>query len=83
MSLMVRDTLQKISSFTVPIDELTDDDDLFDAGLSSFDLINLITCLETALDIEFPGDVMTREHFATVTSIDNTIASLEKSEAAP
>ena len=83
MSSMVRSALRQITSFAGLADHLAPDDDLFAAGLSSFDLINLILCLENLSGVEFPHEVMTRDHFSTVARIDETITALTHKEPAP
>lgn len=73
----VRMALQQTASLAVPAVLLKDQDDLYDAGLSSFDLINLITYLEDLYGIEFTIDMMNRETFVTIENIAQAIDVLQ------
>lgn len=76
----VRMALAQSVSLPVSPEELGDNDNLFDAGLSSFDLINLITFLEDQHGLEFPPEFMDRDHFKTIGRIQTVLAALtEKS----
>lgn len=74
---MVRNALQQTSTLSVPVEQLKDDDDLFDAGLVSFDLISLIAFLETTYGIEFPAEAMHRQTFMTINNISTTLMALK------
>jgi acyl carrier protein len=76
VSELVRDILQQAVTLSVPVSSLSEDDDLYEAGLSSFDLITLITTLEEKSRVEFPLELMVRETFATIERISSTIDSL-------
>lgn len=76
----IRAALQQ-SSLYLP-EDISEEENLFDAGLSSFDLINLIMSLEEICAIEFPLDAMRRENFATITKIRETISALRNKTAA-
>jgi acyl carrier protein len=80
---MIRNALSQVSSLAIRADDLGDHDDLFAAGLSSFDLINLILCLEDIFGIEFPAALMSRDHFSSVAHIEETIAAIKDEELAP
>ena len=80
---MIRNALRQVSSLAIATDSLGAHDDLFAAGLSSFDLINLILCLEELYGIEFPTELMTRDHFSSVARIEETIAAIKQKELAP
>lgn len=76
MSELVRDILQQAVTLSVPVSSLGEDDDLYEAGLSSFDLITLITALEEKSKVEFPLALMVRETFATIGRISSAIDRL-------
>jgi acyl carrier protein len=75
MTDTVREALRQTSSLSMPVVAIGDDEDLFDAGLSSFDLVHLITYLEDVCGIEFPREAMTRENFSTISRIGATMAA--------
>jgi D-alanine--poly(phosphoribitol) ligase subunit 2 len=80
---IVREALRQTSSLAVPIGQVSDEDDLFDTGLTSFDLVYLITYLEDVCDIEFSREAMTCDNFSTIARISAAIAAAPRSELAP
>jgi acyl carrier protein len=58
--------------------ELSDDSDLYDAGMSSHASVHLMLALENEFDIEFPDSLLTRDVFRTVGSISEAVSQLAK-----
>jgi acyl carrier protein len=52
------------------------DQPLYDAGLSSLDLVNLMLAVEAAFDLEIPQQDITPENFRSVTAIGRLVESL-------
>ncbi len=63
-----------------PIDlrRLGDDDDLYDAGLSSLACVNLMLALEDTYDVEFPERMLRRATFASIAAIRAAVAALRE-----
>jgi acyl carrier protein len=80
MTEIVREALRQTSSLAMPIMQIADDDDLFDAGLSSFDLVYLITYLEECCSIEFSREAMTRDNFSTIARVSAAMAIAGRKE---
>lgn len=59
---------------------LGDDQDLYDAGLSSFSSVQLMLALESELDIEFPERMLNRRTFQSVASIEASVRELLPAE---
>ncbi len=55
---------------------LTVDADLYQAGMSSHASVNVMLALESALDIEFPDELLKRSAFASIASIRTAILSI-------
>lgn len=83
MNSTIRDVLAKFGQLPVSVDTLTDDADLYAAGLSSFASVQLMLGLEEAFDIEFPDSMLNRKSFASIAAIETTVkAILDGKEAA-
>ena len=78
----VRTILREQVRFSNDVDKLSDDDDLFQAGLTSHASVNLMLALEATFDIEFPDEMLKRSTFESVGSICNAIQSLAGDEVA-
>lgn len=55
---------------------LGDDDDLYDAGMTSRGSVSLMMALEEALELTFPDDMLRRDVFHSVSSIARAVAQL-------
>ncbi|MBA4493462.1 phosphopantetheine-binding protein [Paenactinomyces guangxiensis] len=54
---------------------LNDDSDLFNEGIDSLSLIELIVALEEQLNIQISDDDLSRENFRSINSICNLLTS--------
>ncbi|CAN7386946.1 phosphopantetheine-binding protein [Phenylobacterium sp. LjRoot225] len=52
------------------------DQPLYDAGLSSLDMVNLMLAVEAEFDVEIPQEHIAPENFRSVAAIDRLISSL-------
>jgi acyl carrier protein len=68
----------------LPVDAgtLSDDADLYEAGMTSHASVTLMLALEDAFDVEFPDRMLTREVFQSIGSIQAALAELTEAEAA-
>jgi acyl carrier protein len=69
----VRDVLREHARLPVEVDTLSDDADLFAAGMTSHASVNLMLALEDAFDVEFPDRMLTRSVFESVGNITAAI----------
>jgi acyl carrier protein len=78
----VRGILRDQIGLPTDVDTLSEDSDLFRAGLTSHASVNLMLALEAAFDIEFPDEMLKRSTFETVASICEAVANLQAREVA-
>jgi acyl carrier protein len=50
--------------------------DLYQAGLSSHASVNVMLALESAFDVEFPDQMLTRSVFSSIAAIRGALAQL-------
>jgi D-alanine--poly(phosphoribitol) ligase subunit 2 len=62
----VRAIVGSMNLVPVPVDGLSDEANLFDAGMTSFGSVQLMMAIEEEFDIEFPNSLLTRKTFATL-----------------
>jgi acyl carrier protein len=72
----VRLILREHGRLAVDVDSLTDDSNLYDAGLTSHASVTLMLALEERFDVEFPDRMLRRGAFASVAAIRVGIAEL-------
>jgi acyl carrier protein len=74
----IRRVLRDHARLPVDVDNVRDDADLFQAGMTSHASVNVMLALEDAFDIEFPDRMLKRSVFE---SVDGIAAALEELEA--
>ena len=60
----------------VGVDALSNDQDLYSAGLTSFAAVQLMLALEDRFDVEFPEQMLNRRSFASIEAIAGCIHQL-------
>jgi acyl carrier protein len=55
---------------------LEDTSSLYDAGLTSLDLVNLMLAVEAEFDLEIPQEEMTPDNFRSVEAIERLVETL-------
>jgi acyl carrier protein len=73
----VRAVLRDHARLPLEIDDLADDDDLFQAGMTSHASVGVMLALEETFDLEFPDSMLTRRMFESVASIRAAVAAIE------
>lgn len=63
--------------------EITDETDLYGAGMKSFASVQLMLALEGAFGIEFPEEMLNRATFRSVTTIAEALATLSVASPTP
>jgi acyl carrier protein len=81
MSERIRAVIREAAVVPASIDALADDQDLYEAGLTSFGSVQLMLALEVAFDVEFPERLLTRRTFGSVLSIERSMAEIARQQA--
>ena len=82
MKQKIRELLSKFGTLPVSVETLSDNADLYAAGLSSFASVQLMLGLEEAFDVEFPDQYLNRKSFASIDAINDTMGMILKSQEA-
>ena len=72
----IRAVLREHGRLSRPVDQLSDGDDLYQAGMTSHASVNVMLALEGAFDIEFADHMLKRSVFSSVASIHDAVAEL-------
>lgn len=74
----IRATLQEVGNLAVDVSSLDEADDLYDAGLTSLNTVNLMLAIEDCFECEFPEDMLSRETFQSIRSIAEAVVQLTR-----
>jgi acyl carrier protein len=74
----IREILIQHGRLSVPVDQITNDGDLYKAGLTSLATVGLMLALEDNFDIEFPDSLLSRKTFSSIEAILDAVTQLEK-----
>jgi acyl carrier protein len=72
----IRRIIAEHGRLTLDIASLSDDADLYAAGMTSHASVNLMLALEDAFDLEFPDSMLRRGIFESVDSIAAAVGEL-------
>ena len=72
----VRNILKKNGRLSVPVKDLADDGDLYNAGLTSLATVSVMLALEDEFDIEIPDNMLSRKTFESIDSIIEVVEEL-------
>lgn len=78
----IRDILAEHARMPVDPATLSDNDDLYDCGMTSHASVQVMLGLEEAFDVEFPDSMLTRSVFGSIASISSAIEQLGRAVAA-
>jgi acyl carrier protein len=81
MKADLRRVLSETACLDVPVESLSDTDNLYAAGLSSLGTVRVMLAVEEALGIEIPGELITFELFQCIESIASALAPLVREES--
>ncbi|AXF23707.1 acyl carrier protein [Burkholderia pyrrocinia] len=76
----IRTILKHVAHLEAAIDSIGDGDDLYEAGLSSLDTIQLMLAIEKQFNIEIPDEMLNRNLFRSIDALANTVATLQRTE---
>jgi acyl carrier protein len=77
----IRKVLSDHGRLLVGVETLGDDDDLYQAGLTSHANVTVMLQLEDAFDVEFPDTMLRRSTFESVAAIRRALQQLEAASA--
>nr|WP_249220756.1 acyl carrier protein [Burkholderia cenocepacia] len=76
----IRTILKHVAHLEAAIDSIGDGDDLYEAGLSSLDTIQLMLAIEKQFNIEIPDEMLNRNLFRSIDALADTITTLQRTE---
>lgn len=71
---VIRDALSAHAGLARNAQTIAEDEDLYDAGLSSFATVNVMLAIEDAFDAEFPEHLLHRTTFSSITRLSKALA---------
>ena len=75
-SEQIRSILAEHARLPVRVEELSDEADLYQAGLTSLSTVNLMLALEEHFDVEFLDRMLGRKTFGSIRALSEAIAEL-------
>jgi acyl carrier protein len=78
----IRRILRENARLSTDVDTLSDDADLYQAGMTSHASVNVMLALEDAFDVEFPDSMLKRSVFESIAAIEAAVSELQGSVAA-
>ena len=72
----IRDLIAQHARLPVDAATLSDDSDLYEAGLTSLSTVNLMLALEEHFGVEFADHMLGRKTFQSISSLSDAIAEL-------
>lgn len=76
MNDRIRQVISEHARLPVAVETLTDDTDLYGAGMTSHASVNVMLGLEDEFDVEFPDRMLTRSVFESIASIGAALREL-------
>ncbi|HXW36132.1 MAG TPA: acyl carrier protein [Acidimicrobiales bacterium] len=77
----IRAVLAEHAKLPVGISAIGDEDDLFQAGMTSHASVNVMLALEDAFDVEFPEHMLRKSTFESVVAIRAALEELTSARA--
>lgn len=72
----VRNIIETNGRLSIPVKDLTDESDLYNAGLTSLATVSVMLALEDEFDIEIPDNMLSRKTFESIASIIDVVEEL-------
>jgi len=79
MDEKIRSILTEHGRFPVDVAGIEDNEDLFEAGMTSHASVNVMLALEDEFDLEFPESMLRKSTFETVAAIRSALVELAAS----
>jgi acyl carrier protein len=77
----IKHVLREHARLPVDVDTLSEDADLYQAGMTSHASVSVMLALEDAFDVEFPDSMLRRDSFESIAAMARVLGQL-RSEAA-
>jgi len=77
VSNRIRSVLQAHGRLGREMTRLTDDDDLYEAGMTSLASVNVMLALEGEFNIEFPDQMLNRSVFSSIAAIASAVRKID------
>ena len=81
MNEEIRQIIKEHGRLPVDVGSLSDEADLYEAGMTSHASVNVMLGLEDHFDVEFPDHMLKRSVFESISAIQSALSEL-RSEAA-
>ena len=78
MTEEIRDVLSKHAHLSVDASRLTEDTNLYDAGMTSHASVNVMLALENAFDVEFPDRMLRRNVFESIAAMRTALEEIKE-----
>lgn len=72
----IRTIIKEHARLSADVSTLSDDSDLYQAGLTSLTTVNLMLALEDHFNVEFPDRMLGRKTFESIESLSEAIEEL-------
>jgi acyl carrier protein len=82
-SEQIKELLAQHARLLVDANQLDDDSDLYQAGLTSLSTVNLMLALEEHFDVEFLDRMLGRKTFGSIRALNNAICELRGDVVVP
>ena len=83
MTEAIRGVVAEHARLRVDVSTLADEDDLYEAGMTSHASVNVMLGIEDAFDVEFPDAMLKRSVFESIAAIRAALEQLDvESDAA-
>jgi acyl carrier protein len=82
MKEKIRRAIADHARISTDISAVSDDADLYQAGMTSQASVNVMLAIEDAFDIEFPDRMLKRSVFASIDAIASALTELQREAAA-
>ncbi|MGH8989161.1 MAG: acyl carrier protein [Acidimicrobiales bacterium] len=73
----IRDLLTEHARLPLDVDHLGEEDDLFQAGMTSHASVNVMLALEDAFDVEFPESMLRKSTFSSIGALRRALGELD------
>lgn len=77
----IRALLEQQPMISLDFSTITDNTNLYDAGLTSFATVQVMLALEEEFNIEFPEAMLTRRTFSSLSNVADAVSRLTQQAA--
>lgn len=72
----IREVLGEHAGLDRSASDVSIDDDLFEAGMTSFATVNVMLAIEDHFDVEFPEELLNRSTFRRIADLQTAVSGL-------